>query len=256
MVNRLFTLALVILLSGMSFASESSVLAFRAQSSIAKGKFAKGYSQLERALLASRKEADLGAEGRILNSMAKVRIMSLDLNFADSLLSAVRQEAMDNNTKLMFNINKISLANAREKFNEGEKICRAINESDIKKCDESLKAALYSSCAISYAGTKQEDDAKQALKMTAKNSDDDEGFYAYTAANVSRLLGNSDAETFYKAAEEKSIKSNFSYMTATILWERSLLKGVSQKEKADLRLRCKNAFELMGLPNNAKRCGE
>ena len=29
-----------------------------------------------------------------------------------------------------------------------------------------------------------------------------------------------------------------------------------QKEKDDLRLRCKNAFELMGLPNNAKRCGK
>ena len=256
MVNRIFTLALVLIFSGMSFASESSVLAFRAQKSIAKGKFAKGYGQLERALLASRKEADLAAEGRVLNSMAKVRIMSLDLNFADSLLSVVRQEAMDENTKLMFNINKISLANAREKFGEGEKICRSIEDSDIKKCDETLKASFYSGCAIAHAGNKHGDDARQALKMTAKNSDDGEGFYAYTAANVSRLLGDSDAETFYKAAEEKAIKSNFSYMTATILWERSLLKGVSKKDKDDLKLRCKNAFELMGLPNNAKRCGE
>ena len=256
MVNRFFTLALIGMLSGMCFASESSVLAFRAQKSIAKGKFAKGYGQLERALLASRKEADLGAEGRVLTSMAKVRIMSLDLNFADSLLNVVRQEALDENTKLMFNINKISLANAREKFSDGEKICRSVEESEIKKCDEALKASFYSSCAISYAGSKREDDAKQALKMTAKNSDDDEGFYAYTAANVSRLLGNSDAEKFYKTAEEKAIKSNYSYMTATILWERSLLSGVSKKDKDDLRLRCKNAFELMGLPNNAKRCGE
>lgn len=256
MVNRIFALALVLIFSGMSLASESSVLAFRAQKSIANGKFAKGYSQLERALLASRKEADLASEGRILNSMAKIRIMSLDLDFADSLLSVVRQEVMDENTKLMFNINKISLANAREKFSNGENICKSIDDSDIKKCDEALKASFYSGCAIAYAGNRHEDDAKQALKMTAKNSDDDEGFYAYTAANVSRLLGNSDAESFYMTAEAKSIKSNFSYMTATILWERSLLSSQSQKEKADLRLRCKNAFELMGLPNNAKRCGQ
>ena len=254
MVNRIFTLMLIGLLSGMSLASESSVLAFRAQTSISKGKFAKGYGQLERALLASRKEADLGSEGRILISMAKVRIMSLDLNFADSLLSVVRQEAMDDNAKLMLNINKVSLANARENFADGEKICRSIAEPNIKKCDESLQASFYSSCAIAYAGNKHEDDAKQALKMTAKNSDDEEGFYAYTAANVSRLLGNPDAEKFYKVAEEKAIKSNYSYMTATILLERSLLKGTPQKEKDDLRLRCKNAFELMGLPNNAKRC--
>ena len=256
MVNRFFALAFVVLLSGACFASESSVLAFRAQKSIAKGNFAKGYGQLERALLASRKEADLSAEGHILISMAKIRIMSLDLNFADSLLSVVRQEAMDDNTKLMFNINKISLANAREKFSDGVSICRSVTDKEIDDCDESLKATFYSGCAIAYAGSKQDSDAKQALKMTAKNSDDEEGFYAYTAANVSRLLGNSDAETFYKAAEEKSIKSNYSYMTATILWERSLLRGVSQKEKDDLKLRCKNAFELMGLPNNAKRCGK
>ena len=256
MVKRFFALALVCLLSGMSFASESSVLAFRAQKSFAKGKFAKGYGQLERALLASRKEADLGAEGRILTSMAKVRIMSLDLNFADSLLTVVRQEALDNNTKLMFKINKIALANAREKFGEGEKLCRAANESEVKECDESLKATFYSNCAIAYAGNKREDDARQALKMTAKNSDDEEGFYAYTAANVSRLLGNSDAADFYKVAEEKAIKSNYPYMTATILWERSLLKSTTSKDRDDLRLRCKNAFELMGLPNNAKRCGK
>lgn len=256
MVNRLFALILILVFSGVSLASESSVLAFRAQKSLTKGKFAKGYSQLERALLASRKEADLAAEGRVLNSMAKIRIMSLDLDFADSLLSVIRQEAMDENTKLMFNINKISLANARDKFSDGEKICRSLGDSDIKKCDEALKASFYSNCAIAYAANKREDDAKQALKMTAKNSDDDAGFYAYTAANVSRLLGNSDAESFYKAAEEKSIKGNYPYMTATILWERSLLKSTPQKEKDDLRLRCKNAFELMGLPNNAKRCGK
>ena len=57
MVNRIFALALVLIFSGMSLASESSVLAFRAQKSIANGKFAKGYSQLERALLASRKDS-------------------------------------------------------------------------------------------------------------------------------------------------------------------------------------------------------
>ena len=106
MVNRIFALALVLVFSGMSFASESSTLAFRAQKSIANGKFAKGYGQLERALLASRKEADLASEGRVLLSMARVRIMSLDLNFADSLLKVVRPEALDENSALMLNQSK------------------------------------------------------------------------------------------------------------------------------------------------------
>ena len=256
MVSRIFALALVLVFSGMSFASESSTLAFRAQKSIANGKFAKGYGQLERALLASRKEADLASEGRVLLSMARVRIMSLDLDFADSLLKVVRPEALDENSALMLNQSKVALANAREKYGDAEKICRSIDDGDIKKRDEALKAAYYSECATAYAGAGHEDEANAALKMTGKNSDTDGGFYAYTAAKVKRLLGDSEAEKLYKTAEEKSIKSNYTYMTANILWERSLIKGVPQKEKDDLRLRCKNAFELMGLPNNAKRCGK
>ena len=77
---------------------------------------------------------------------------------------------------------------------------------------------------------------------------------AWTAARMADLQGKGEADSLYQAAEELSIKNNIPYMTATILYHRSLLKGA--KDADDLKLRCKNAFELMGLPNNAKRCGE
>ena len=98
--------------------------------------------------------------------------------------------------------------------------------------------------------------ANESLKMTGKRSDKKSGFYAFTAARMADLSGNGDADSLYRVAEEKAIKANKPYNTATILYYRSQLKTTPKKEAEDLKLRCKNAFELMGLPNNAKRCGE
>ena len=68
------------------------------------------------------------------------------------------------------------------------------------------------------------------------------------------LTGRSEADSLYKVALDKAIKANKPYNAATILYYRSLLKTTPKKEAEDLKLRCKNAFELMGLPNNSKRC--
>ena len=96
MVTKSLKIALCIALSGISaFASESATLAARAQKSLKAGKFAKGYSQLERALVASRKEADVQSEGRIFIAMGQVRTMSLDFELADSLLNYVQAEGLD-----------------------------------------------------------------------------------------------------------------------------------------------------------------
>ena len=59
-----FAFALLMGFASFAEASESGTLACRAQKSLKAGKIAKSYSQLERALLASRKEADLGAVER------------------------------------------------------------------------------------------------------------------------------------------------------------------------------------------------
>lgn len=247
-------IALALSITSAAMASESSVLAFRAQKSIEAGKFAKGYGQLERALLASRKESDLRSEGRILTSMAQVRVMSLDLPLADSLLAQVRKDALDDGSLVMYTKVKVSSANASEKFSDAEKFCNQLSGDKLKKIDESLKAAFYSECAIAHAGSHHGSDAQESLKLVGKNSDKKGGFYAYTAARISDLLGQSDADSLYQVAEEKSIQGNRTYMTANILWLRSQLKGA--KNSSDMKLRCKNAFELMGLPNNSKRCGQ
>ncbi len=247
--------ALALLAATDVSASESGIQSFRAQKSINAGKFARGYGQLERALLASRKEADLRAEGRILISMAQIRTMSLDLDFADSLLSNVRKDILDTNTLILLNKAKMAIANERGNYKEVVSTCSSVEKELLSKADKPAQAAFYGECAIAQAAAHQ--DYSEALKMAGKRSDKSGGFYALTAARVAELSGNvSEADSLYKVAEKKSIEGNKPYNTATILYYRSNLKVTPKDEAADLKMRCKNAFELMGLPNNAKRCAE
>ena len=252
--KTLLTAALVA--SSLASASESGILSYRAQRSFDNGKFAKGYGQLERALLASRKEADLLSEGRVLIAMAQIRTMSLDLEFADSLLSVVRENVLDLSTQVQYAKVKMALLNAREKYKDAAKICGSIDEDTLDDADENAQAAFYGECAIAYAGIRDVERAEESLKMAGKRSDKKGGFYAFTAARMADISGSSEADSLYRGAEEKAIKANKPYNTANILYYRSQLKSTPKKEAADLKLRCKNAFELMGLPNNAKRCGE
>lgn len=253
-----FAAALGITLAATSFvgASESGVLSYRANRSLNSGKFAKAYGQLERALLASRKEADLLSEGRVLITMARVRTMSLDLDLADSLLSIVREESLDGNTQVQLAMAKASLANARGDYQKAFKICRGVNADSLDDASDESQAALYGEYAIASTGVNQPDSAKRALKMVGKRSDKDGGFYAFTAARMADIAGQREADSLYRVAEKMAIKANKPYNTATILYLRSRLKSTPKKEAEDLKLRCKNAFELIGLPNNAKRCEE
>ncbi|SHL44341.1 hypothetical protein [Fibrobacter sp. UWH4] len=258
MVTRRLKQILVAMLAAgtIASASESGILSYRAQRSFDSGKFAKGYGQLERALLASRKEADLLSEARVLIAMAQIRTMSLDLDFADSLLSIVRENVLDNSTRIQLAKTKVALLSDRNKFSDAVRICDSYNEKSLKSADENVQAAFYGGCAIAYTANRDQSRASESFKMLGKRTDKDGGFYAFTAARMADLSNKDNADSLYRVAEEKAIKANKPYNTANILYLRSQLKSVSKKEATDLKLRCKNAFELMGLPNNAKRCGE
>ena len=253
---RKFAIAAVLSLATIASASESGILSYRAQRSLDAGKFAKSYGQLERALLASRKESDLRAEARVLMAMAQIRTMSLDFVLADSLLAQVREDVLDRSSKLSLIQKKSALANAQGKFDEALSLCNSADPDVVKKIDDPLQAAFYSECAIAQAAKHRSEDAEQSLKMVGKRSSKKGGFYAWTAARMADLSGQSNADSLYHEAEKKSIQNNVPFMTATILYQRSLLKGIPSDVANDLKLRCKNAFELMGLPNNAKRCEE
>lgn len=254
MVIRKSLFAALLAFSTFATASESGELAFRAQKSLENGKFARSYSQLERALLASRKEADLQAEARILLSMAHIRTISLDLDLADSLVSIVRNEVLDDQSAVLYNQTKLSILNAREKYADAGKICASQNKDVLKKAADGLQASFHSECAIAQAALHNMEGADESLKMVGKRTDKKSGIYAWTEARISDLNNNPNTDSLYQVAEQRAIQGNRTHVTATILYYRGkLIEAKDAKRAADFFLRSKNAFELMGLPNNAKR---
>ena len=256
--RKSINMALCMALSASAvFASESGMLASRAQKSLNVGKFAKGYSQLERALVASRKEADRRSEGRIIIAMGQVRTMSLDYSMADSLLNYVQNEGMDRSTRIMLVKAKMALKNATEKYSDAVSLCENVKEDELNGIDDNLQGAFYSECAIAYAGAHNDEKAKQALKMVGKRTDDDTGIYYWTDARLTDLQKSGDADAIYRKAEAKSVEANTPYTTANILYYRGkFLSKSNPSEARKLFDRCKTAFELMGLEKNSARCGK
>ena len=237
------------------FASESGMLASRAQKSLNVGKFAKGYSQLERALVASRKEADRRSEARIFIAMGQVRTKSLDYDMADSLLNYVENEGMDRSTRGMLVKAKMALKNATEKYSDAVTLCEGFDKDVLDKLEDLLQGAFYSECAIAYAGSHNSEKAAQALKMVGKSTDDDTGIYFWTEARLADLQNSGNADSLYRKAEAKSVEANTPFTTANILYHRGkVLEKSNPAEAKKVFDRCKTAFELMGLPKNAKRC--
>lgn len=257
-IRNAIKLALCIALSGAmtSFASESGKIADRAKKSLKVGKFAKGYSQLERALVASRKEADRRSEARIIIAMGQVRTKSLDFNMADSLLNYIENDGLDRSTRAMLLKSKIALKNATEKYSEAISLCESANKEELGKLDDQLQGTFYSECAIAYAGNHNSEKATQALKMVGKATDDDTGIYFWTEARLADLQKSGNADSIYRKAEAKSIEANIPYATANILYHRGkFLEKSKPAEAKKIFARCKTAFELMGLSKTAERCG-
>lgn len=256
-ISKAIKLALCVALSGAvtSFASESGKIAARAQKSLKAGKFAKGYSQLERALVASRKESDRRSEARIITVMAQVRIKNLDFSMADSLLNHIETEGLDRSTKAMLLKTKMALKNTTEKFSDAVKLCESFDEDVLDKLDDQLQGAFYSECAIAYAGSHNSKKAAQALNMVESSTDDDTGLYYWTEARIADLQKTGNADSLYRKAEAKSVEADMPYTTANILYYRGkVLQKSNPAEAKKVFNRCKTAFELMGLPKKAERC--
>lgn len=249
MVRR--ALVFVLALLALAGASESGRLSARAQAVLAAGRFSAAYSQYEVALLASRKESDLLSENRILISMAQIRVASLDLELADSLLGIVRQDALDESSKFALLQARMSSKNAASKPREVLDLAGNLDEKALNKLPESLAAAIHSELALAFAATGDTANSNKQLELVRKKLSKKDGRYLYSKARAAHLSKDwPAADSLYQVAEKISIAENRIYRTASILYYRSEVSTHfgRKDEAADLKLRSANAFELMGLP--------
>ena len=253
MVTR-FALVFLLFVSSL-FASESGRYAYRAQKLLSSGKFAEAYKYYEAALLASRKEADLLAESRVLLSMTEIRILSLDFPLADSLLSTIRFSVLDNASRLVFYKTKMELENAKKEYNHAFAISQKATKKELKSAPDVILAAFYAEKAYALAALNK-DSVSYFLDEIEDELSDDDGRYLFAKAKISFLKKEWQAsDSLFILAEKKSITENKIYRTATILYYRALIaKELNQQENfIDFKTRSANAFELMGLPHPKTR---
>ncbi len=242
-----------------SQASESARYASRAMQKLRAGHFAVSYKTYEKALLFSRKESDLVAEARILLSMAEIRIASLDLDLADSLLAQIRWNVLDEATRVAVTTASISLCNARGNGETALQKANSVTEEDLDEVSDESRAAYFAELAIAYALKGEAARADEFTDYVRQELSKKDGRYIYTQARVAAGLRSwHQADSLFRIAEQKSIHANRIYRTASILFQRSEVSEQLGKlqEAKDFATRSAHAFELMGLPNLQKRSTE
>lgn len=252
--KRLFLAAL--LLSCSAFASESGRIAYRAQKLLNGGRFAAAYDAYSMALLASRKESDLLSEARVLLSMAQIRINSLDLVLADSLLSVIREPSLDAVTRVAVTEARMELANASEDPGKVLKLAASVAKEDFKEASDGLQAAFYAEQSYALAALGNLDSAYKSVDRVRKALSKSDGRYILAKARVEEIAKNWNvADSLYAEAEKISITENRIFRTANILYYRSRVwdKLNRKQEAEDARVRSAQAFELMGLPKLKQR---
>lgn len=254
MVKNIFVFLSLII--SMVWSSESGVLAYRAKKSLEAGRFAKSYSQLEKALLATRKESDLLAEGRVLIMMAQIRTQSLDFTLADSLLSIIRQDALDTASVVALVQAKMALSNAQERYDETIRLSKTVSEEMLDETPDLLQGCFWREQALALTALKKNHEAEPLYKKAKNELPRHKASVVLMFAQAAFFEGRlSEADSLYADAAVKAIKENNNYISATILFYRAqiALKQKRNSEAEDFIKRSAQAFELMGLPNNQKR---
>ncbi len=246
-------IVLVLLLSVCAFAAESKDLAFRAEKALKAGKFSKANALYERALLSSRKESDLESEGRILIAMASLRTRSLDLEFAERLLSSVRKTELDTASLSAYSLAWMELFLEKRKYDKVIEIKYSMSEKFLKRIPDGILGNILCVAAVAFAGNGDAELSERYLIDGEKAfGGEAPGTVAFAAARSAELLRNPEADSLFEAALKHSIRAGRPFMSATILYYRAL--GESQSQVAlDYLVRCANAFDLMGLSRNRDR---
>ena len=252
--RRLFVA--IFFLSTALLAADSQNFAFRADKALQAGKFAKANGLYERALLSSRKESDIVSEGRILISMAMLRVQSLDLNMAKDLLKLVRKSDLDTNTLGAYYLAWMELYLEEENYDKVIDIKYSLSEKFLKEIPGGLRGGILNVAAMAFAGKGDAQNARLYLKDADDALDGDApGKLAFTAARMANLLQESKADSLYNVALQSSINAGRPFMSATILYYRGLNEKRSDVAK-DYFIRSANAFELMGLSRNKERASQ
>lgn len=235
------------------FAAESGALAYHGDKAFRAGKFAVAEDFYTKALLQSRKEADLHSEGRILIAMAELRTQSLDMDASEVLLHKVRKADLDSNALAAYYLAWMHLFLERENYGKVIEIKYSLSNAFLKQMPNGIRGDILCASGIAFAGMENRTQAEKHLSDAEDAFDGDApGKLLFAKARAAALFKDLSADSLYARALEFSIQAKRPFFSATILFYRGM--ACSNSEQAnDFLKRSANAFELMGLPQNRER---
>lgn len=257
----LLRLALCLLgLATGTIASESGVLSYNGQRYFAQGRYGDAYAQFSLALQASRKEADLGAAGRVHIALSTLSVHAREFSDAASHLAAVRISELDSAGLLALLQARLELHNAQGNYAEAYQTweSRAVNVDD-DDFSEVQVARLYCEAAIAAAGAGQPSVATELLTRAEKLYDDEApGAMAVTRAKLADLQGSTTAYELYRSALALAVSGGRYYVAGSVLLRLGQL-AEQQKQSAqaiDYYERSAGVFEQLGLPRPFRSSAE
>jgi len=212
--------------------SSSGSFAFQARKYFEQGKYGVAYGQYELALVEARKEANLGAEGRILISMATIAARAMEFEEAKKLFETVNINALNKKSEEEYYKAYMEFYNLQGEYRRAFEIAK---KKSFKKPD----AAFLREAAIAAAGSRNHSEAANFLKGINKKSSP--GQLAFYTARVADLNGENSVELYEKALS-LSVKNKRYFTTGTILLRLAQITG-----NKDYATRSAAVFSGLGL---------
>ncbi len=251
MVKRIFILLSFAVLP--LFAAESGTLAYHGDKAFRAGKFAIAEDFYTRALLQSRKEADIHSEGRILIAMAELRTQSLDTETAEVLLHKVRKTDLDSNALAAYYLAWMHLFLERKNYGKVVDIKYSLTNAFLKQMPSGIRGDILCASGIAFAGMEDRTQAEKYLEDAEDAFDGDSpGKLLFAKARAAAFFNARSTDSLYARALEFSIQAKRPFFSATILFYRGMASS-NFEQANDFLKRSANAFELLGLPKNRER---
>lgn len=231
---------LILIMAANVFAA-SGGFAAQAKKYFGQGRYEAAYNQYALALKEARKEADLGAEGRILTSMATLASHAMQYEDAKKLLDLVRVNVLDEKSKENFYKAYMEFYNLQGKYRDAFEIA---NRQSFKKAS----AAFSGEAAIAAAGSRNSSDAEAYLNKI--NKKDSPGQLAFYSARVADLNGRNPRELYENALRLSSEKKQF-FVSGIILLRLAEITG-----NKDYATRSAAVFAELGLAKPFQKAEE
>lgn len=245
-------------------ASESGDYSYQGQRYFQQGRYREAWSAFSMALDASRKEADLSAEGRIRIALSTLSLHAREYSDAEAQLAKVRESQLDLAGRLAYAQARLELLNAQQRYTDALAVFeQAKIDTDDSDFDMQV-ATVFGEASVAAAGADRQELSRKWADKSRKLSDDEApGLQAWLKARRADVVPGAhpgstvSVSALYAQALTHAIGKRY-FAAGTILQRLGELAEIQSDTTAatDFYERAAAVFEQLGLVKPYKACAE